>query len=180
MLPDFYPALVARIRSRLVPDPARAACRVFPQKRGRHARIKFNGKLYSPHRVIAEWKHGELFPRNIDACHTCDNQRCCEEAHLFRGTRRDNVIDALQKGRHAVPANAARRARKLSDESVRAIRRAHESGQSARSLAREHRVSHSSVYELLEGTRYRDVPDAVRPVQVPLLPTPANAREAKR
>lgn len=97
-LPDFYPELVERMSARLVPDPVHPGCTVFPQKPGVHPRIKYGGKLYSPHRVIAEWSVGFQAPRWLDACHSCDNPPCCNPDHLFIGTRRDNVVDALTKG----------------------------------------------------------------------------------
>lgn len=98
MLPDFYPDLVAKIRARLVPDPDRPGCAIWPLGGKKHARLKFAGKLYSPHRVMLEWKLGRVLPRRIDACHACDNPPCCAEAHLWEGTRGDNMRDAIAKG----------------------------------------------------------------------------------
>lgn len=33
-------------------------------------------------------------------CHHCDNRRCCNPAHLYAGTNRDNIDDMLARGRH--------------------------------------------------------------------------------
>ena len=99
MLPDFYPALVAKIRARLVPDAANAGCLVFPTKPGKHARVKHGGKLYSPHRVVLEVHLGRTLARSVDACHRCDNPPCCNTAHLFAGSRSKNMRDAYAKGR---------------------------------------------------------------------------------
>jgi ribosomal protein S21 len=52
-------------------------------------------------------RHGEI-PSNMAVCHTCDNPRCIEDAHHFKGTWRDNVHDAVRKGRHSCFKNCAK------------------------------------------------------------------------
>jgi hypothetical protein len=54
------------------------------------------------HRVAYELTHGPVGKTyKICILHTCDNPPCCNPAHLFAGTRKDNVADMVNKGRMA-------------------------------------------------------------------------------
>jgi len=35
----------------------------------------------------------------MDICHTSDNRKCINPSHLFEGTRKENMQDAVTKGR---------------------------------------------------------------------------------
>jgi len=50
-------------------------------------------------------------PDGMDACHTCDNPSCCNPAHIFPGTRRDNMQDCAAKGRNGSQRHPERRPR---------------------------------------------------------------------
>lgn len=61
--------------------------------------IYWKGKKRNSHRVAYELTYGEI-DRNLDICHSCDVRLCCNPAHLFSGTRLENVKDAVSKARH--------------------------------------------------------------------------------
>jgi hypothetical protein len=51
------------------------------------------------HRVAWFLRNGAI-PNGLMVLHRCDNVRCCNPTHLFLGTQKDNMQDALSKGRH--------------------------------------------------------------------------------
>ena len=53
--------------------------------------------LYA-HRVTWEIAHGPV-PDDLDICHSCDNPPCCNPAHLWAGTAKQNTWDSIRKGR---------------------------------------------------------------------------------
>jgi len=64
-----------------------------------YGRIFLNGRSVQAHRVVFFLTHGVWPPAVL---HHCDNPPCCNPAHLFAGTRRDNVYDMVAKDRHVV------------------------------------------------------------------------------
>ncbi len=63
-----------------------------------YGKIRVNGKWQRAHRVIYEMLCGPI-DKYLCACHKCDNKRCVNPSHIFIGTKQDNAIDSVSKGR---------------------------------------------------------------------------------
>jgi hypothetical protein len=51
------------------------------------------------HRIMYTIVNGPV-SSDLDVCHSCDNRLCCNPAHLWVGTRKQNMEDCLAKARH--------------------------------------------------------------------------------
>lgn len=65
--------------------------------RGR-AQIRVDNKYKYASRVAYEFYYGAI-PKGLLVLHSCDNGLCVNPLHLFIGSHRDNIMDAIAKGR---------------------------------------------------------------------------------
>lgn len=127
-----------------VADPS--GCLIWKRGLDTHGYGQFivEGRCRLAHRYAFERVHGPI-PDGMCACHSCDNRRCVNVAHMFLGSNADNVRDAAMKGRKAM---------KLSPADVLKIR-AIGKHRSQESVARSFGVTRRSIGMILRGTSWQ-------------------------
>lgn len=68
---------------------------------GGYGRLRVDGKPCGAHQLAKLLESGGI-PDGMLVLHTCDNPACCNPAHLWFGTDKDNLRDASRKGRTAM------------------------------------------------------------------------------
>lgn len=92
---------------------------------GRYGAFGVNGKTVGAHRYAYERTNGPI-PPGAYVCHSCDEPRCVNPAHLFIGAPAENAGDMKIKGRAA--RGEKQHLSKLTEDDVRFIRSTHLSG----------------------------------------------------
>lgn len=120
-------------------------------RRTGYGAIKIDGKVFDAHRVSYELTYG-LIPNGMRVLHKCDHRLCVRPEHLFLGTQRDNVLDAINKGRHHFIDPPI-----LTVETVREARRLHEQGKSYSSLGRRYGVDRMTIRSAVQRRSWKTV-----------------------
>lgn len=147
-------------------------CLEWQGYRNIYGRITVNRKTILTHRLAWEMKNGEI-PNGLFILHKCDNPPCCNTDHLFLGTQKDNMQDALKKGRmkfaHCPPEKKPRGVKngmwinrhkftgsnnnnsKLNDEQRNELCDLKQSGVTAKTLAHKFNISKSQVSRIAKS-----------------------------
>ncbi|HZW82068.1 MAG TPA: HNH endonuclease signature motif containing protein [Candidatus Deferrimicrobium sp.] len=130
-------------------------CHICTSHKTRHAQgysmVYRNGKPISLHRVLYAEKYGPI-PEGMVIRHKCDNPFCINVDHLEIGTQRDNMHDAISRGRINHPRREGHPRAKLTESNVQYIL---SSSESDTILAKRFGVSTGAIYLVRKGVNWK-------------------------
>lgn len=123
--------------------------------------VSIKGKVMRAHRASFETYKGPI-PKNMCVCHTCDIPECCNPAHLFLGSKKDNTQDMLAKkrSRHLLymPKGEQHYRTKLTAANVIAIRKLYAEGKHSQSqIGKRFNLSQPAIFKILRRQRWGHV-----------------------
>lgn len=121
--------------------------------------LRYESAHYYAHKVAYADAKGEPFPEGLEGCHSCDNPKCCNPAHIFPGTHLDNMRDMDAKGRRRTVAHKGERcgASRLKEYQVLAIRAEYRPGIGYRTLAAKYGCGATTVARIVRRTHWRHI-----------------------
>lgn len=113
---------------------------------------RLNRKAIGAHRLSWMINKGAI-KAGLLVCHKCDNRKCVNPKHLFVGTYRDNIHDAMTKNRplcHYKKGEAHIGSKLTESQALRVLRTKRRVGGVA-ALARRYGVHVVTIYDILSG-----------------------------
>lgn len=129
------------------------------QNEAGYGRFRLNGELAGPHRLIWAEVHHERIPKDRDVCHSCDNPPCINPKHLFVGSRSENMLDAVRKGRLYTGGldkgrkKSIENTRKLDKRQTFQVLQRYYNGESLQSISRDFPISPTSISHIKNHDR---------------------------
>lgn len=96
-----------------------------------------------------------VIPENNVVRHKCDNASCCNPKHLEIGLQKDNIHDAISRGRNARGIKVPQA--KLTDDKVREIRALLSKGLTTRKIADMYGVCDPTISNINTGKTWKHV-----------------------
>lgn len=112
-----------------------------------YGRFFWDGRMVGAHELALTFTTGERRLPELDTCHSCNNPPCCNPRHLRFDTRQGNVDDMVLAGRAAKPNL------RISDETVRLIRKRRAAGANQEDLAAQYGCSASWISMIVNGRK---------------------------
>jgi hypothetical protein len=114
------------------------------------------------HRLVYRLTYGPI-PAGMCVCHRCDTPACCNPAHLWLGTHKENMLDMAAKRRtgalthpERIPYGERRANARFTEEKVIRIRAAYATGKHSQAeIARVCGVSPSAIHGIVSGETWR-------------------------
>jgi hypothetical protein len=118
----------------------------------RYGVISLNDRPTRAHRAAWILTRGAI-PAGMFVCHRCDEPLCCNPAHLWLGSPKDNVRDCVSKRRHAHGEAAA--TAKMSEAQAREVLRRMATPEPRQAIARAHGVTVHALYRITGGYSWK-------------------------
>jgi HNH endonuclease len=127
---------------------------------GKYGTLSVKNKAYKAHRISYFIHNGVKPSPEKDVCHKCDNPICVNPAHLFEGTRQENLLDCIAKGRKVTwnpPKGDESPYIKLSEKDISDIQITYGTGLfSTREIAERYEVARSLIHRIVAGKSRTD------------------------
>lgn len=104
----------------------------------RYGVITIQGREQYVHRTMFLLRHGKI-THGLEVCHKCDIRCCINPDHLYSGTRKRNLMDAVSRGRMS---------RKLGILAVREIRNMIRGGFLPKEISRRFGVNRTTIQRI--------------------------------
>ncbi len=125
-----------------------------------YGRIGKGNVLFLAHRVAYQLCIGPI-PDNLFICHRCSNPACCNPAHLYAGTPKDNHIDSVLAGTAKSPPHLLGEKNpnsKFTEQQIIEIRRLYASEFSVPYIAKLYRVRRSTIRRIVRRLAWKHIP----------------------
>lgn len=136
-----------------IPEP-NSGCWLWLGIQNPYGRLKYRGMNFLAHHMsfMAHFNQRILEAQVI--CHRCDTPACVNPNHLFIGTQKDNIIDAIKKGRVVVPERTD--TPKYSKETKDQMREDFRNGMRVSDIVRKYKIPRSTVNKIV--SKYKKPP----------------------
>lgn len=129
------------------------------KKESGYGQIMIWGSMQLAHRVVCYLMHGDY--GNLNALHHCDNRPCCNPFHLYPGTQKRNVQDAVERGRYRCGGEgkfgSSNSNSHYSDEQIARIHELLKTSMSQRAIAAEVGCTQRLVSQIYRGVAHANL-----------------------
>ena len=143
-------AVAAKLKANVVADASGCILWTGYTQPNGYGWINMGGFKIAAHRASLILS-GASIPVGADVCHRCDVRNCVNPAHLYVGTRRQNMADCTARGRHNKPRGSSHWSAKLTDDQVREIRARYQAGEAQTRIAKDLNVNSGTISRIARG-----------------------------
>lgn len=122
---------------------------------GGYGTTRFRGRNQRAHRAIYQYLTKEELGSKDFICHKCDNKKCVNPAHLFKGDAVSNMADFTSKGLNKKGEEVS--TSKLTNKNVQEMRLLHALGSSYADLAKRYGVTTSCAMNAIKRITWKHI-----------------------